>query len=47
MLAFLFTGGFLAARFVWRRDLWANIVAHVAVDAAGLILDPPAVTGPR
>jgi membrane protease YdiL (CAAX protease family) len=27
----------LAALYLWRRDLWANIFAHVAVDSGGLV----------
>jgi hypothetical protein len=39
-VSFLGSGGFLAALFVWRRDLLANVVAHVAVDTLGLVLGP-------
>ena len=42
VVTFLFSGGFLAAFFLWRRDLLANVVAHVAVDALGLVLAAPA-----
>jgi membrane protease YdiL (CAAX protease family) len=42
VVTFLFSGGFLAAFFLWRRDLLANVVAHVAVDALGLVLTGPA-----
>jgi hypothetical protein len=31
VLAYLVTGG-LAVGFAWRKDLLANVVAHVAVD---------------
>jgi membrane protease YdiL (CAAX protease family) len=41
VVTFILSGGFLAARFVWLRDLLANIVAHVAVDFAGLVFAPP------
>jgi membrane protease YdiL (CAAX protease family) len=27
----------LAVLYLWRHDLWANIIAHIAVDAAGLV----------
>jgi uncharacterized protein len=27
----------LAALYLWRHDLWANILAHIAVDASGLV----------
>ena len=27
----------LAALYLWRRDLWANILAHIIVDAVGLV----------
>jgi membrane protease YdiL (CAAX protease family) len=27
----------LATLYLWRHDLWANIVAHIAVDSAGLV----------
>ncbi len=27
----------LAALYLWRHDLWANIIAHIAVDSAGLV----------
>ena len=27
----------LTGLYLWRRDLWANIIAHIAVDGAGLI----------
>lgn len=37
VVSFLFSGGFLAAFFLWRRDLLANVVAHVAVDGLGLV----------
>jgi membrane protease YdiL (CAAX protease family) len=42
VVAFLLSGGFLAAFFLWRRDLLANVVAHVTVDALGLVSDPAA-----
>ncbi len=37
VVSFLFSGGFLAAFFLWRRDLLANVVAHITVDALGLV----------
>jgi membrane protease YdiL (CAAX protease family) len=40
VVTFFFPGGFLAAFFLWRRDLLANVVAHVAVDALGLVSAP-------
>jgi len=27
----------LTGLYLWRRDLWANIIAHIAVDGAGLL----------
>jgi membrane protease YdiL (CAAX protease family) len=27
----------LAVLYLWRHDLWANIIAHIAVDSAGLV----------
>ena len=27
----------LTGLYLWRHDLWANIIAHIAVDGAGLI----------
>ena len=41
VVTFVFAGGFLAALFLWRRDLLANVVAHVTVDALGLVLAAP------
>ena len=40
VLTFVLSGGFLAAWFLWRRDLVANIVAHVVVDSMGLVFVP-------
>ncbi len=37
VISFAVSGGFLAAFFLWRRDLLANVVAHVAVDALGIV----------
>lgn len=34
------TGGVATAFYVWKQDLLANIVAHVVVDALGLIIMP-------
>ena len=45
VVSFLFSGGFLAAFFLWRRDLLANVVAHVTVDALGLVFAPTAGAG--
>jgi membrane protease YdiL (CAAX protease family) len=42
VVSFLFSGGFLAAFFLWRRDLVANVIAHVSVDALGLVFVPGA-----
>ncbi len=42
VVTFVLSGGFLAAFFVWRRDLVANVVAHVTVDALGLMSVPTA-----
>ena len=39
-LSFLVSGGFLAAFFAWRRDLLANVTAHVVLDAVGLVFLP-------
>ena len=41
VVTFVLSGGFLAAWFLWRRDLLANIVAHIVVDSFGLVLAPP------
>jgi membrane protease YdiL (CAAX protease family) len=41
VVSLLFSGGFLAAFFLWRRDLLANVVAHVAVDALGVLRGVP------
>lgn len=42
----LFAGGaglMLTALYLWRRDLWSNILAHWLIDAAGLLIfTPPA-----
>ena len=40
VLTFVGTGGMLTAFFVRRRDLLANIVAHVIVDGIGLVVMP-------
>ena len=39
-LAYLAAVGLAVAFFVWRRDLLANIVAHVTVDGMGLVIVP-------
>lgn len=39
-VSFLVSGGLLAAFYVWRRDLNANIIAHVITDIVGLALAP-------
>ena len=31
------TGGVATAFYVWRRDLLANVIAHVVTDAVGLL----------
>lgn len=40
VLAYLVAVSVAVAFFVWRRDLLANIVAHVTVDAFGLVIIP-------
>ena len=40
MLAYFVAVGLGTAFFVWRRDLLANIVAHVTVDTMGLVIVP-------
>jgi membrane protease YdiL (CAAX protease family) len=40
VISFFFTGGVLTAFFLWRQDLLANVVAHTAVDAWGLVVAP-------
>jgi membrane protease YdiL (CAAX protease family) len=40
VLAYFVAVGLGTAFFVWRRDLLANIVAHVTVDAMGLVIVP-------
>ena len=40
VLAYLVAGGVGVAFFAWRRDLLANIVAHVVVDGMGLVVVP-------
>ena len=39
-LAFLIGGLATTAFFIWRRDLLAMIIAHVAIDAWGLVITP-------
>jgi len=39
-LTLLATGGVLTVFYVWRRDLLANIIAHVVVDLVGLAIVP-------
>ena len=41
VVTFFVSGAFLAAWFLWRRDLLANIVAHIVVDSFGLVFAPP------
>lgn len=36
----LFGGGVFTLLYLWRRDLWACIIAHTAGDAIALIVDP-------
>ncbi len=40
-LSFLVSGGLLAALYLWRRDLWANILVHVLTDLVGIVLAAP------
>ena len=40
VLAYFVAVGLATGFFVWRRDLFANIVAHVTVDAMGLVIMP-------
>lgn len=40
MLAYFVAVGLGVAFFVWRRDLLANIVAHVTGDGMGLVIAP-------
>ena len=40
VLAYFVAVGIAIAFFVWRRDLLANIVAHVTVDGMGLVVVP-------
>ena len=40
VLTFFVSGAVLTAFYVWRQDLLANVVAHVVVDAMGLIVVP-------
>ena len=40
VLIYFFTGGVSVAFFAWRRDLLANITAHVTVDAMALVIVP-------
>ena len=40
VLAYLVAGAVGTAFFVWRRDLLANMIAHVTVDAVALIIIP-------
>lgn len=35
-LSFVVSGGLLAAFFMWRRDIIANIIAHVLTDVVGI-----------
>jgi hypothetical protein len=39
-VAFLLTGAVLTAFFVWKRDLLAMILAHIAIDAWALVVRP-------
>ena len=39
-LSFLIGGTASTAFFIWRQDLLAMIVAHVAIDAWGLVITP-------
>ncbi len=40
-LSTVLAGTILTLFYVWRRDLWSTIVAHVVTDAVGLIVAPP------
>jgi membrane protease YdiL (CAAX protease family) len=40
VLVILCTAGVFTLFYVWQRDLVANVVAHVAVDALGLVIVP-------
>jgi membrane protease YdiL (CAAX protease family) len=40
VLAYLMTGAIATAFFVWRRDLAANMIAHVTVDAMAIVIVP-------
>lgn len=44
VLAFLVTGAISTAFFAWRRDLLANMTAHVIVDTMGLVIVPMLVS---
>jgi membrane protease YdiL (CAAX protease family) len=37
-LTFVLSGAVTTAFYLWRRDLLANIVAHVVTDFAGLVV---------
>jgi membrane protease YdiL (CAAX protease family) len=39
-LAFFVGGIATTAFFVWRRDLWAMILAHIAIDTWALVIAP-------
>jgi membrane protease YdiL (CAAX protease family) len=39
-LTTLVSGGLLTALYVWRRDITALVLAHVATDLYGLVIAP-------
>ena len=45
VLAYVVTGGLAVGFFAWRRDLLANIVAHVTVDGMALVVVPMLTRG--
>ncbi len=45
VLAYLVTGAVAVSFFAWRKDLLANVVAHVTVDGMGLVLMPAVTRG--
>jgi len=42
-LSTVLAGAVLTAFYIWRRDLWSTIVAHVVTDTVGPIVAPPPV----
>jgi membrane protease YdiL (CAAX protease family) len=39
-LSTIVSGGVLTAFFIWRRDLTANVIAHVLTDFVGIVVVP-------